>query len=87
MITFYCILYVSVLSFISHLVENHKHDMPGVGFPKKFSYIMNRLDVLGCLIVLYRLVDLYITKYGYFKMKKYTIEIGRNVKLLPSFNP
>ena len=47
--------YVATASFISHLVECHKFDMPGVGFSTRTSYILNRMDVLGCALVGFRL--------------------------------
>lgn len=45
------LLFLGIFSFISHLFENHKHCMPGFGLSKKISYILNRLDVLGCIIL------------------------------------
>ena len=57
--------FVSTTSFISHLIENHKHGMPGIGFSKKMSYIMNRFDVLGCIMVSARLLYLYNSKYNF----------------------
>lgn len=62
--TFYAILYVFAASFISHLVENHKHGMPGF-YPvsTNTSYFWNRLDVLGCFIVGTRFLYLYL-KYS-----------------------
>ena len=63
-ITFGALAFVSSASFLSHLVENHKHGMPGIGFSKKVSYFLNRLDVLGCLVVSSRFSYLYFTKYG-----------------------
>ncbi|AYV85002.1 MAG: hypothetical protein Satyrvirus2_13 [Satyrvirus sp.] len=53
-ITAAAITFVSIASFVSHLVENHKHGMPGIGFSKKTSYILNRFDVLGCVLVIFR---------------------------------
>lgn len=45
------LLFLGIFSFTSHLFENHKHCMPGFGLSKKVSYILNRLDVLGCIIL------------------------------------
>jgi len=45
------LLFLGIFSFTSHLFENHKHCMPGFGLSKRISYILNRLDVLGCIIV------------------------------------
>lgn len=60
-LTFCAILYVFTASFVSHLVENHKHGMPGF-YPvcTETSYFWNRLDVLGCYIVGARFVFLYL---------------------------
>lgn len=61
-----CLCLVSTASFVSHLVENHKHGMPGF-FPemkRSVSYAWNRIDVLGCLILISRLLYLYVNIYG-----------------------
>ncbi|QGR54308.1 putative membrane protein [Moumouvirus maliensis] len=56
--------FVFSASFISHLTENHKHGMSGIGFSPKTSYILNRFDVLGCIINIIRFGYLYYSKYG-----------------------
>lgn len=58
------ISFVAGASFLSHLVENHKHGMPGIGFSKKISYFLNRLDVIGCFLVGSRFMYMYCQKYG-----------------------
>ncbi len=58
------ITYVASASFLSHLVENHKHGMYGIGFSPRISYFLNRLDVLGCVFVGLRFSYLYYIKYG-----------------------
>lgn len=66
-ITFLCIVYVALASFISHLFENHKHGMHGIGYlnvNQDISYILNRLDVIGCIIVMIRFSYLYYSRYG-----------------------
>lgn len=63
-VTAAAISFVSAASIISHLVENHKHGMPGIGLSKRVSYILNRFDVLGCGLVTCRLGYLYLSKYG-----------------------
>lgn len=64
-LTFNCILFVSLMSFISHLIENHKHGMIGIqGISIQISYFFNRLDVLGCIIVTIRLLYIYFSLYG-----------------------
>lgn len=64
-LTFGVISFVTTGSFLSHLVENHKHGMPGIGFSKEVSYLLNRMDVLGCLLVGCRFGYLYFDKYGF----------------------
>ena len=60
-----CVLaFVSTASFTSHLVENHKHGMPGIDFSTTVSYYLNRMDVLGCAIVGARLAYLFYNRYG-----------------------
>ena len=55
-------LFVGLASFFSHLVENHKHDMPGIlGISPETSYLLNRLDVLGVCLVLARVSYLYLS--------------------------
>jgi hypothetical protein len=57
--------FVAVASFVSHLVENHKHGMVGffeVG--KQTSWILNRFDVVGSIGTISRLLYLYYQKYG-----------------------
>ena len=58
--------YVGTASFISHLMENHKHGMSGIGigFNKKMSYLLNRLDVIGCILTGARLAYIYWLKHG-----------------------
>jgi hypothetical protein len=55
---------MGLASFFSHLVENHKHGMIGIGFSKYYSYILNRIDVIFCYIVIFRLLYLYCLKNG-----------------------
>lgn len=62
--------YVASMSFVSHLFENHKHDMPGIGFSKQISYLLNRMDVLGCGLTIARFIYLYYQKFG-MSMTKY----------------
>jgi len=57
-ITAWCLMFVTLFSFSSHLVENHKHGMPGIGFSKTTSWALNRLDVLGCILVFLRVAYL-----------------------------
>lgn len=53
------LFYTVTFSFLSHLVENHKHDMIGIGLSRRHSYILNRLDVLFCFITLFRFLQVY----------------------------
>ena len=55
MITFGTIGYVASMSAISHLLENHKHGMPGF-FQTNWSYFFNRLDVIGSILTISRFV-------------------------------
>lgn len=59
--------FVTGASFLSHLIENHKHGMPGLacfGFSTNTSYFLNRLDILGCILVSCRLGYLYLKKHS-----------------------
>ena len=56
--------FVGIASIISHLAENHKHSMRGIGFSTRTSYLLNRMDVLGCAVTVSRLLYLYYTKHG-----------------------
>jgi len=60
-----CIGFVSFMSFVSHLVENHKHGMPGIGYTKNTLYVLNRLDVVGAVSTGLRFMYLYYVKFGF----------------------
>lgn len=67
-ITLCAITFVSLASIFSHLVENHKHGMvctSEMGISKQTSYLLNRCDVLGCVLVVARFLQLYYNKYGF----------------------
>lgn len=66
-ITTTSITYVASASIISHLFENHKHGMPGFGLSQNVSYILNRLDVFGSVLVISRFAYLLYKKYGFNK--------------------
>jgi hypothetical protein len=54
-VTFSSLLFLFGASFSSHLIENHKH---GMGIPthsKKLSYILNKLDVAGAVLLATRM--------------------------------
>ena len=56
-ITFIILLNVTLASIFSHLFECHKHDMRGYYFHNKtLSYVLNRWDVIGCMIMIMRLL-------------------------------
>jgi hypothetical protein len=78
--TFLSIGFVSMASFVSHLIENHKHGMPGIGFSKKISYIWNRIDIAGCGIIITRLIQLYVSKYG---VTVYPLYNQKNILMYP----
>ena len=50
MLLFSSTAFVSLFSALSHLAENHKHGMPGIGLSRTISRALNRCDVLGCFI-------------------------------------
>lgn len=54
-ITCGAITYAACASFVSHLFESHKHDMVGFGCSPRLSYFLNRLDVLGVVLLILRL--------------------------------
>lgn len=58
------ISFVSVASIFSHLIENHKHGMPGYGFSSWTSRLYNKLDVFGSMLTIFRMMQLYYIKYG-----------------------
>lgn len=69
-----CIGSLSIFSMISHLIENHKHGMMGIpGISKEQSILFNRLDVLFCYIVIFRL--LYLCNYGMLLSQYYFMTI------------
>jgi len=49
--TWSCLVFLATFSFVSHLYESHKHGMKGFGTPVFVSYLLNRLDVLGCVLL------------------------------------
>ena len=55
----YCIIFVAIASFISHLFMSDKHGMHGFGMPRNISYLLNKLDILSCFIVIGRFLYLY----------------------------
>lgn len=52
------LLFVFIFSFISHLFESHKHGMIGFHISPNISYILNRFDVLGCVMIIIRFLYL-----------------------------
>lgn len=67
--TMFTILFVAIFSFLSHLVQNHKHCMPGIGFSQNISRKLNEIDIFGCVFVIIRFEILlqhkYILNYAY----------------------
>lgn len=59
------ISFVGVMSTISHLIENHKHGMPGIGLSQHISILTNRLDVIGAVIIGSRLIHMFYQKFGF----------------------
>jgi hypothetical protein len=65
-LSFFVIAFVGFFSFVSHLVENHKHGMPGFfSVSTSTSYLLNRFDVLGVYMTLGRFLYLYSLKFGF----------------------
>ena len=70
-VTVFTVGFVGVASFLSHLVENHKHEMPGflslfgIDFPLEWSYGLNRCDVLGVILVSLRFGQIYHQRFGW----------------------
>jgi len=60
-ISFICLIFVTIFSVISHLVMNHKHGLTGIGMSKDFSIFTNHLDVVGSIILIFRLSYLYFS--------------------------
>lgn len=56
-----------IASFISHLLENHKHGMIGYyDVSSMTSYIWNKLDVIFANMVFLRIGYLYFNIYGFY---------------------
>lgn len=53
---------VALASAVSHLVENHKHDMPGVlpWLPPRISFWINRVDAIFAFCAIARFSYLYL---------------------------
>lgn len=60
LITLSIVLNVVTMSFLSHLFEVHKHNMPGfIIRSNELSYFLNKLDVLGVILVFVRCLFLF----------------------------
>ncbi len=57
--TFRALAFVAFFSFVSHLVENHKHGMSGIGLSQTWSYLLNRMDLLGVFLTAGRFMYLF----------------------------
>lgn len=67
-LTCFLLVFVATASFISHLVQNHKHDMPGMfDFSHNISIWTNYLDILGCILVVNRLLHLFYERWKWNK--------------------
>ena len=62
-LTFIPLVFTFGASFISHLFESHKHGLSGFNCPPQVSYILNRFDVFGCILLTMRLLYLYYSRY------------------------
>jgi hypothetical protein len=83
-ITAYCVMFAAGSSAISHLFESHKHNMWGFGCPPHVSYVLNRLDVMGVVILVLRVSYLWSKIPGYIKLRIFTDDIPRVMLLLLS---
>lgn len=67
-LTAFLVSFVGIMSFLSHLFENHKHGMRGLGMnyrtSTELSYFLCRCDVLGDIMLGLRFIFLYYTEYG-----------------------
>ena len=52
MVTSWIICVSALASTLSHLFESHKHGLHGFGTPAKYSYYLNRCDVV-CAVLLF----------------------------------
>lgn len=59
------IVFVTIMSFLSHCVENHKHGMVGAfsNLSENASVALNQLDVAGCVWTFSRFLWLFYKKY------------------------
>lgn len=48
------VLFAGISSAISHLFESHKHNMNGFGMNTTYSYLLNRLDIIGVIATVVR---------------------------------
>ena len=72
------LLAVAIASFLSHLVENHKHGMPGIGFPRIISIVLNKIDVVCCIFVFARIGYISVATYV---SKIFWLIINKNIYL------
>lgn len=70
--------FVAVASFLSHLVENHKHDMPGIvdGISEYVSYALNRVDVCASFFVVLRIYLLLYPNLDKTEWKDWFLALG-----------
>ena len=49
------LIFLTTWSVISHLIQNHKHNMPGIGnFSISTSKLTNYLDIVGSVLIGFR---------------------------------
>lgn len=56
------LIFAAWASFVSHLLESHKHGSIGFGFPKPWSLRLNYLDRLGCALLIPRVTYIALTQ-------------------------
>ena len=75
-ITSFTLIFAFSTSFFFHLIENHKHGMPGIGFSRFTSKFWNNMDLISVFFVVYIMSSLYYHKYGFqIPTNKETISI------------
>lgn len=70
-VTWTFLVFLTLFSAVSHLFESHKHGMYGFGTPPYISYILNRFDVYGCVLLVMRIF--YLLYHGIWPIPDYEI--------------
>lgn len=57
-LTFYTLLFLFIASFVSHLIENHKHGMGDPYVSQNISYVLNRVDNVAAVMFAIRMIPI-----------------------------